>query len=109
MQMGTRFHSRRHMSRLWASVWLMYELADEALDAGCDLQVHFVPDGAGAFLEILDDSTQGGVFAISTVEAASLQHSLTGLSPPVATRQTLFVDGLTVDDWDRSDLVSPFL
>lgn len=57
-----------------------------------------MPDGHGGFFEIIDDATQGGMFAVSAVAAKTLQDCLEGNAMTFDESNMMFADGLQVQD-----------
>jgi hypothetical protein len=62
------------------------------------LQVQYVPDGHGGFLEIFDDSKQGGLFAVNAMGAQALQDCLDGKAVPIDESNMMFADGVNVEE-----------
>ena len=62
------------------------------------VQVQYIPDGRGGFFEIIDSTTQGGMFAVSAVAAEHLQKCIEGNAVPLDESNTMFVDGIQVQD-----------
>lgn len=61
------------------------------------LQVQYVPNGRGGFFQIMDDETQGGMFAVCAIAAKTLQDCLDGNATHVESSM-MFSDGIDVEE-----------
>lgn len=57
-----------------------------------------MPDGCGGFYEIFDDGGQGGMFAVNSVAAQTLQDCLDGNAAPFDESNMMFADGIQLQE-----------